>query len=46
MKIEDEPVNGARFILDAIKREGVDHVFLVPGGLIDATFRRAKSESL
>lgn len=27
--------NGARFILEAIKSEGIDTVFLVPGGLID-----------
>jgi acetolactate synthase I/II/III large subunit len=28
-------VNGSQFVLDALKAEGVEHVFMVPGGLLD-----------
>ncbi len=30
-----EPCNAVDFVLGAIKSEGVEHVFMVPGGLID-----------
>ena len=26
---------GTDFVLDALLREGIDHLFMVPGGLID-----------
>ena len=29
------PVLGADFILDGLAREGIDHIFMVPGGLVD-----------
>ena len=31
-------MKGTEFLVDAVLREGVDHVFLVPGGLIDAFY--------
>ena len=31
-------MKGTEFLVDAVVQEGVDHVFLVPGGLIDAFY--------
>ena len=30
-----QPLNAIEFVLGALKQEGISHVFMVPGGLID-----------
>jgi acetolactate synthase-1/2/3 large subunit len=31
----EEQTQGTDFILDSLAKEGIDHIFMVPGGLID-----------
>ncbi len=34
-QMQGQAMHGADFILDCLAREGIDHLFMIPGGLID-----------
>jgi Thiamine pyrophosphate-requiring enzymes [acetolactate synthase, pyruvate dehydrogenase (cytochrome), glyoxylate carboligase, phosphonopyruvate decarboxylase] len=34
-----QPPNAIEFVLGALKQEGISHVFMVPGGLIDDFYK-------